>query len=467
VNRSFTIVCIVSLLGATASGAPPDNWSSTSSSLWGNGGNWSKGVPGSGDVAKFNGSAGLQTSITLLPSSVAGSISFLNAGGASDYTFDTAATVNRNTLTLGSGITNSDVGSLTFYNTTILSGSQSWNNSGGAMAFNGKVNLGSGSSGGTLTVTGAGDVSLNGVVANGGSAAGNLTMAGTGTTTLSGANTYTGSTTISSGTLQTNTNGALGSGNPLSIASGATLYLNGTSQSVGAFTSSGALNMGSGGAFTLLGSASLAGTLSGTGTLTLNAGSTLTLGANFSDSGINIVLNGGTLKLNGTSDTFGGLSITSSSIVDFGTTGSSILNVNGVSLAGSSTLSVQHWANLVDYFYSNKTTGTQGTAPENQIVFTGHSGNATVWNSYTDGPDNGHQVTPVPESAFYGSIMIAFSLAGIMAFRRRHPFGNRLPYRQLRRELENRLCYRASFDHLLVPVRVPGSGSKGRLSPAK
>ncbi len=451
----------------TALGAPSDNWSSTSSSRWGNGGNWSKGIPGSGDVAKFNGSANLQTSITLLPLSAAGSLSFLTAGGASDYTFDTAATLNNNTLTLASGITNSDAGSLTFYNSTTLSGSQSWYNGGGAMAFNGNVNLGSGSSGGTLTVTGAGNVSLNGVVANGGSAAGNLTMASTGTLTLSGANTYTGATTINSGTVQINTSGALGNGNALSIASGATLNLNGTSQSVRAFTSAGALNLGNSGAFTLLGSASLAGTLTGTGTLTLNVGSTLTLGANFSDSGINIVLNGGTLKLNGTSNTFGSLSITSSSIVDFGTTGSSILDVNGVSFAGSATLSVQNWANLVDYFYSNATTGTKGTAPENQIVFTGYSGNATHWNSNTDGPNNGHQVSPVPEPAFYGSIMIALSLAGIVAFRRCHPYGKRTLYQPRRKPFGKRPCYRTSFDHLLVPVGITSSGGKGRLSPAK
>ena len=419
VNRSYAVACSIALLSVAALGAPPDNWKSTSSGLWGTAGNWSSGVPGSGSVASFNGSAGLHTSITLLPSSAAGSLSFLTTGGASAYTFDTAATLNSNTLTLASGITNSDAGLLTFYNTTTLSGSQSWANSGGAMTFNGKVNLGSGPSGRTLTVTGAGDVSLNGVVANGGSAAGSLTMAGSGTMTLSGINTYTGATTISSGTVQTNASGALHSGNALSIAAGGTLNLNGTSQSVGSFTSSGALNLGSGGAFTLLGSASLAGTLSGTGTLTLNAGSTLTLGANFSDSGINIVLNGGTLKLNGTSDTFGILSITSSSIVDFGTTGTSILDVNGVSLAGGATLSVQNWANLVDYFYSNTTTGTQGTAPENQIAFTGYSGNATRWNSYTNGPNNEHQVSPVPESAVYGCVVTALSLAGIVAIRAR------------------------------------------------
>jgi autotransporter-associated beta strand protein len=254
-------------------------------------------------------------------------------------------------------------------------------------------------------------------VANGGTAAGNLTMAGAGTLTLSGANTYSGTTAVKSGTLQTSVSGALHSGNTLTVASGATLSLSGTSQTVGAFTSAGLLSLGSGGSLTLLGSSTLSGTMSGTGTLTLNTGSTLTLGANFSDSGVNIVLNGGTLKVNATSDTFGSLTVSTSSIIDFGSSSASVLDISGVTLAGGTTLSVTNWTNGVSYFYSNTSTGTQGTAPQNQIVFTGYSGNATHWNTYTDGPDGEHQVTPTPEPRALGLIMTALSLAGIAILR--------------------------------------------------
>src|ERR1019366_7932438 len=171
--------------------------------------------------------SGLQTSLTILRSSAAASLNFLSAGGASGYTFDTLATENSNTLTLASGITNSDTAAQTFYNATTLGGSQTWTNSGGLMSFNGNVNLGSGAKSYTLTVSGTGNTNIGGVIANGGSAAGNLTMAGSGTLTLSGANTYTGTTTISSGVLLTNVSGALHSGNALTIASGGTLNLNG------------------------------------------------------------------------------------------------------------------------------------------------------------------------------------------------------------------------------------------------
>jgi autotransporter-associated beta strand protein len=414
---SFAAACFLTLLGVTSRGAPPDDWSSTSSGLWGTGGNWTKGVPGSGTAVQFNASAGLQTNLTLLASSSAGSLSFLSAGGANAYTFDTLATQNTNTLTVSSGITNSEAGGLTFYDTTTLGGSQTWTSTGGSMTFNGKVNLGSGSSGYTLTETGSGAVNLNGAVANGGTAAGNLTMAGAGTLTLSGANTYSGTTAVKSGTLQTSVSGALHSGNTLTVASGATLSLSGTSQTVGAFTSAGLLSLGSGGSLTLLGSSTLSGTMSGTGTLTLNTGSTLTLGANFSDSGVNIVLNGGTLKVNATSDTFGSLTVSTSSIIDFGSSSASVLDISGVTLAGGTTLSVTNWTNGVSYFYSNTSTGTQGTAPQNQIVFTGYSGNATHWNTYTDGPDGEHQVTPTPEPRALGLIMTALSLAGIAILR--------------------------------------------------
>jgi hypothetical protein len=117
---SFAAACFLTLLGVTSRGAPPDDWSSTSSGLWGTGGNWTKGVPGSGTAVQFNASAGLQTNLTLLASSSAGSLSFLSAGGANAYTFDTLATQNTNTLTVSSGITNSEAGGLTFYDTTTL-----------------------------------------------------------------------------------------------------------------------------------------------------------------------------------------------------------------------------------------------------------------------------------------------------------------------------------------------------------
>ena len=705
-----------------------DTWVSTGSGAWGTAANWSSGVPTASSIATFNSVSGLQTSVTLTAAANAYSLNLLGTGGANAYTFDTAGTVNADTLTLASGLSNADSAGATFYNATTLGASQTWTNNAGSLTFDGRVNLGSGTAGRTLTVAGSGAVTVNGVVGNGGSAAGSVVMAGTGTLTLAGAdtysgtttvssgtlsltnnaslgsgsgsttvaagavlqlsngittsntgtltlngtgtgagalenlsgsntwnsnvalgsnstlysavagtqltignaagtslfslgantltvdgpgdtwlysnlgvsgdtgglvkngtgtltlygynsyytgatqvnagtldlvvgpfstgwygingsltigvgpsnaslagtvnvtilsdsyanqispnsavtinsdgalnvgastsmgtltlgggelnissgitattagivsntnsahetstisggtlisttgtfnvardstlgsdltvtsviggtnlskngagiltlaaaNTYTGSTTINAGTIQTTVNNALPSGHALTIASGAALNLAGTSQTVGALSNAGAVNFGSGGTFTLNGAASLGGTLSGTGTLILSSGSTLTLGANFNDAGLNITLAGGTLYVAGTNDTFGTLSVTSTSIVDFGSPSKSLLDVSGISIGSGQTLKVNNWSDLSDYLYSNTNPGSAVS----QIVFTNTTG-TVHWNTYTDGPDNFHQITPAPEPATYGALFVGLSLIAVMVVRRR------------------------------------------------
>ena len=201
----------------------------------------------------------------------------------------------------------------------------------------------------------------------------------------------------------------------MTVNSGGTLSLNGTSDALtGIFTNAGTLAFGSGGSLTLTGSTgTLSGAITGSGTLTLGAGQTLTLGANFNDSGLNIVLNGGTLKLAGTNDTFGNLTVNSTSVVDFANPATSIFDVSGITISSGQTLTVSNWATVVDYFYSNTNPGSA----VNQITFTG-SVNPTQGNSYTDGPDNEHQVTP-SEPATYGALFVGASLAGIVLVRRR------------------------------------------------
>jgi hypothetical protein len=125
------------------------------------------------------------------------------------------------------------------------------------------------------------------------------------------------------------------------------------------------------------------------------------------------------LKLNGTTDTFGSLSVTSNTVLDFANPSQSILTVSGVSLTGTSQLSVTNWANLVDYFYSQSSPGTQGTAPIDQIIFTGYPGSQTHWNTYQTGPGPGNEISPVPEARGYGAILVGCALAVIAASRRR------------------------------------------------
>ena len=307
---------------------------------------------------------------------------------------------------------------------------------------------------------------------------GSLTISGSntyaGATTVNGGTLALGSAisstsvNVNGGTLQTNVNSALSGSSTLTIGSGGTVNLNSTTQSIATLADSGTLSFGSGGALTLgTGASSLAGTVSGTGTLSLvsgtnltlggsgftdpsglsialgggtvtlgsgatslsgamtgsgtlviGAGSTLTLSSNYSDPSLNIVLAGGTLKLNGTTDTFGSLSVTTGSILDFASS-ASVLSVSGVSITGSNILSVNNWTDGSDYFYSTASPGAQGTAPIDEIVFNGYAGSQTRWNTYTDGPGSGHQITPAPEPATYGAIFVGLTLLGIVVYRRR------------------------------------------------
>lgn len=270
----------------------------------------------------------------------------------------------------------------------------------------------------TLNVGGSGNTTITTSAITG---SGALTKDGIGTLAIGVANTtFSGTVTVSGGTLQMTVANAFKATTVITVNTSAIMDLNGTSQVIGTLTDSGTLAFGSGGAVTLsTGTSLLSGVLTGTGTLTIGSGASLTLGANFSDSGLNIVLAGGTLNLNGTSDTFGSLSITANSIVDFANPSTSVLSVNGVTLSGGTQLSVNNWANLVDYFYSSTSPGTMGSAPINQIVFNGFSGNVTRWNAYNSGPGPGIEITPIPESTLYGAVLMALSLACIVAARRK------------------------------------------------
>ncbi len=76
-----------------------------------------------------------------------------------------------------------------------------------------------------MGIAGGGNVTLGGILGNG---TGGLVMGGTGTLTLNGANTFSGLTTISSGTIVLGNAAALGSnGNGTNIDFGGTLDLNG------------------------------------------------------------------------------------------------------------------------------------------------------------------------------------------------------------------------------------------------
>lgn len=287
---------------------------------WGTGLNWdTNSAPVAGDALFFDGSVRLTPSNNITADTSFGGITF-NSGAS-------AFTLSGNRITLGGNITN---------------------NSGVLQTIGLNMILGS-----SRTVdTASGDLAISGVL----SGTGGVTKIGSGTLTLSGANTYTGTTTVSAGSLALSGGSAIANTGAVNLStSGANLTLNaaeaigrldgvaGTTVTLGSNilsiqntaggTFSGNLLGGTGGV-TL--NTNTVFTLSGVNTFTgiarLNAGSSLILsgGAALADTAtVNMVASGANLTLNN-SETIGNLSGVAGTTI---TLGGNTLTVNTQSAA--------------------------------------------------------------------------------------------------------------------------------------
>jgi autotransporter-associated beta strand protein len=358
-------------------------------------------------------------------------------------------TLNETDLTLkgtgfdGNGVLRNLSGNNTFNSALILSANSTIASTSGALTLNGDANIGTH----TLTTTGAGDVVLNGAVSGSG---GKLIQDGTGTLTLSGstANTFTGTTSVNNGTLylaKTAGVNALGAGaitvgdgvgaansanlvflasNQLTASTAAItlnsdgrLALNTFSQSINTVTGTGQIDLGTTGHLTIganNGSSTFGGSITGAGELTKAGSGTLTFNSSITFTGT-LTIASGTVALNGYTVSAGTLHITGNSILDFGNSAASFLNVTNLLVDTGVTLTINNWVDAVDYFtVLNNPGGSQGNPPLNQILFTGgsYTVNDTKWLPYD------HQITPAPEPATYGAILAGFSTL-LLAWRRR------------------------------------------------
>jgi fibronectin-binding autotransporter adhesin len=268
--------------------------------------------PGVVTISAFrtiNGNAENSTSVTLSGNNTfSGGVNLTNDGnGAVNSTvtlnINSATALGTGTLIIGSSLAdrnvaiNSTAGSpvtLTTNNAQVWNGDFRWS---GAQALDmgtGAVSLGT-NAGATRTITtnGANALSIGGIISDGTHGTTptvNLTKSGTGTLILYGNSTYTGQTTIESGTLQIGKGGNTGNLATSEVINGNTLVFN---RSDSAFTFSAAIS-GTGKVVQAgSGRTTLAGVSSYTGDTIINAG-TLAVDGSIANSSV-IINSGGTL----------------------------------------------------------------------------------------------------------------------------------------------------------------------------
>jgi len=380
--RGVGLVVVAGLVSVvTSSFGASATWNGTTNGIWATTTNWSASpVPGAGDTATFNNAGNANTILDLGAGVTLRSITF-NTAAAAAYTIGSGA-VGSQTLTLETtGVTQltSTVSNNQTINANILLGvnagatTYTFTNASLSNSLNLAGNL-SGNTGGTagaktVTVNGAGDTNISGVISNGGATTVALTKREAGTLTLSGANSYTGATSIGAqggnegGTLLLSGSGKLGN-SAVTLFEG-TLNLNSTTQTITTLT------VGGGSA------ASSASVSIGNGTLNLGGNVTFSgannhVGAIISGSGGGVInlLGNRTFVVNDSNIASDDLTI-SAILADGDATPRSIAKSNAGTLTlnaantftGSTTINASGGTLKLDFAASN--------APTNDILYNG------------------------------------------------------------------------------------------------
>ncbi|MEP9378736.1 autotransporter domain-containing protein [Aquabacter sp. CN5-332] len=250
---------------------------------------------------------------------------------------------------------------------------------------------------GTFDTAAGTALTLSGVV----SGAGALIKAGAGTLVLAGANTYTGTTTINSGTLALSGAGSIAASSGV-VANG-TFDISGTSAgaSIQGLTGSGAVTLG-GQTLTLSNaSGTFSGIIGGSGGLTLSGGTQTLSGANTYTGATTIT--GGTLALSGAGSIAASSGVVANGTFDISgtTSGASIQSLSGTGgvALGGQTLTLTNASGT----FSGVISGSGA------LVLAGGSQTLTGANSYTGGTtvSSGMLVLGSSRAAGTGAISLA------------------------------------------------------------
>ncbi|HEX5686611.1 MAG TPA: autotransporter-associated beta strand repeat-containing protein, partial [Ideonella sp.] len=234
-------------------------------------------------------------------------------------TYSGAITVSAGGLTVSGGSAIGDTAALVLGAGTTLT-LAGGNETIGSLSGSGNVVLG-------YRLTLGGDntsTTFSGVISSSGSSG--ISKTGSGTFTLSGANTYTGSTSVSAGTLAIGGGGTVGSNSAVTVASGATLSSSVAHLSLGSLSGAGTAAFGAN--ILSVGAANssttFSGALTGSGDVQKTGTGTWTLSGDNSGSSAALLVNGG-----------GALSIASDGNL---TTGTVTLNGGTLTLTGATTV---------------------------------------------------------------------------------------------------------------------------------
>ncbi|MBC7784604.1 MAG: autotransporter-associated beta strand repeat-containing protein, partial [Burkholderiales bacterium] len=215
--------------------AASDTWSGTTNSLWSLNTNWLGGnVPGTGDTATFANAGNGNTTIDLGGGVTTSTLLFTSASVAG-YTIGSGGP-NAQLLTLNDGgaiNVDASVGNAQTIDAGVVLGTTGGattvtfaNNGGQPLSFTGTITGSTGAGLKTLAVAGSSNTSISGVIGNGtGGGSVGLSKTGTGSLTLSGTNTYSGGSTITTGTVIVTNASGLGTGS-VNVGATGTAFLN-------------------------------------------------------------------------------------------------------------------------------------------------------------------------------------------------------------------------------------------------